>query len=101
MAVIFQWSDSEIDFYSSLMTTMCSVGSAIGAISIGPFTKYGKKNCIIMANIFVVVGTVITLIQSEIAIICGRFIYGIAAGTFSVLVPVFSKNPYFSLRPYS
>ncbi len=54
-----------------------------------------------MANIFVVVGTGITLIQSEMAIIIGRFIYGIAAGSFSVLVPGFSKehfiwNPIFS-----
>jgi len=39
----------------------------------------------------VIVGTFISLFENEAAIVVGRFIYGIAAGSFSVLVPGFSK----------
>ncbi len=43
-----------------------------------------------MANGCVLVGAGITLVENEIAIIIGRFIYGVASGSFSVLVPSFS-----------
>ena len=32
------------------MTTISSIGMAIGALSSGPLTRFGKKNCIHMAN---------------------------------------------------
>ncbi len=45
----------------------------------------------LIANLFVIVGAGITLIENEVAITIGRFIYGMASGSFSVLVPGFSK----------
>jgi hypothetical protein len=44
-----------------------------------------------MANAIVAIGAGITLVKSMPAIIVGRFIYGLASGSFSVLVPGFSK----------
>jgi hypothetical protein len=32
------------------MTTISSIGMAIGALSSGPLTRFGKKNCIHMTN---------------------------------------------------
>ena len=87
--VIFGWNDDEASFYSSLITAICSFGSAIGAIGIGAFTKFGKKNCIFYSNFLVFLGAGLTLIENVPAIIIGRFIFGLASGTFSVLVPGF------------
>lgn len=59
-------------------------------------TKYGKKNCILVANVLVIIGAGVTTIRAEPAIVVGRFIYGLATGSFSVLVPSFSnKTPKF------
>ena len=55
-------------------------------------TKHGKKTCILFANLFVIGGAGITLIENEGAITVGRFFYGMASGSFSVLVPGFSKS---------
>lgn len=88
-AVIFGWNDDEASAYSSLITSICSMGSAIGAIGIGSFTKFGKKNCIFYCNFMVFLGAGLTLIENIPAIIIGRFIFGLASGTFSVLVPGF------------
>lgn len=89
-----------VEFKSSLITSICSLGSAVGAFGIGPFvsklgitlqTKFGKKNCLLLANLLVIVGAGVTLIRNEIAITVGRFVYGMASGSFSVLVPGFSN----------
>ena len=87
--VFLEWPDDKKDLYQSLITAMCSTGAAIGAFGSGYFSKYGKKRVIIAANLFVVVGLSITMIEDTIVIIIGRFIYGISAGIFSVYVPGF------------
>jgi len=61
----------------------------VGAIGVGFFTKFGKKNCILFANILVILGAGITTNKSIVTIVVGRFIYGLATGSFSVLVPGF------------
>ena len=50
-------SEEEADHAKTFMTTMCgrhlwtsSIGMAIGALSSGPLTRFGKKNCIHMTN---------------------------------------------------
>jgi MFS family permease len=51
--------------------------------------KIGKLRAILLTNIVVCVGSGIVLIPNKIALIIGRFIYGIANGSFSVFVPLF------------
>ena len=63
---------------------MCSTGSAVDAIGSGSFSKYGIRKNLLAANIFIFVGLGICLIHNEIAIIIGRFLYGIAPGIYAV-----------------
>eukprot|EP00347_Sterkiella_histriomuscorum_P009190 403342179 len=88
-AAIFKWDDDEKAFKSSVITSICQLGSACGALGIGSFTKFGRKNCLLFVNLFVLIGSGIAIIENEVAIIIGRFIYGLATGSFSVLVPGF------------
>jgi MFS family permease len=55
----------------------------------GSFAKYGKWKMIVFNNIIVAVGSAICLIPNSYAIAAGRFIYGFAAGAFSVFVPLY------------
>ncbi len=78
---MFSWVSNRSDLYKSFRKDFYFQISK---------TKYGKKNCLLLANGCVLVGAGITLVENEIAIIIGRFIYGLATGSFSVLVPSFS-----------
>ena len=50
---------------------------------------YGKRKCILYANFFVFVGGSLTVIKNIPCIIAGRFLYGLACGSFSCTVPGF------------
>ena len=77
------------DLWIKLVVTLCSLGAAIGSLTAGPFTKYGKKNCIHAANVIVVIGCSLTLVKIKEVVVAGRFIFGLGAGAFSVFVPSF------------
>ena len=97
-AGIFGWYEFQVgqepDFtsannWSTIITSVCTVGSAFGAIGSGSLVKYGKLKCIYMTNILVCIASGIVLIENVIAICIGRFLYGLATGSFSVFVPLF------------
>ncbi|CDW77776.1 sugar transporter family protein [Stylonychia lemnae] len=92
-AYLFEWDKDKQNLWSSVITSICSVGSAVGSIGVGVFVKYGKKNCILFANILVIIGAGITTYKNVYAIVAGRFIYGLATGSFSVLVPINEAAP--------
>jgi MFS family permease len=77
------------DNWSSLITTVLSIGLAIGCLTTGPLVRFGKKNCIHFANIFLAIGCGMTLIRIKEVAAAGRFIQGLAAGSFTVFVPSF------------
>ncbi len=75
--------------WSAIITTVCSIGAAIGAISSGTLAKYGKWRCIVFNNVVVCIGAAITLVPNEYVMTAGRFIYGLSNGAFSVFVPMY------------
>lgn len=85
----FQIEPSEQKTWISIITTLCSLGAAIGSLASGPFTKYGKKTCIHAANALLILGCTLTLVKVKAVVAVGRFIFGLAAGGFSVFVPSF------------
>jgi MFS family permease len=82
-------NNSDSSTWATIITTVCSIGAAIGAISSGVLAKYGKWKCIILNNIVVCIGAGITLYDNEYVITVGRFIYGLSNGAFSVFVPLY------------
>lgn len=77
------------DFWISMITTLSSLGAAIGSLTSGPFMRFGKKNCIHVTNGLVIIGASMTLVKIKGVVAAGRFIYGLGAGAFSVFVPSF------------
>jgi len=80
---------SDRDFWVPVITTLCSLGAAIGSLTSGPLMKIGKKNCIHLCNAVVILGATLTLVKNLPTVAVGRFLYGLAAGAFSVFVPSF------------
>ena len=64
-----------------------TLGSAIGALFSGPILEIGRWKCLILGNILCIVAAVISMILNWPCLIIGRFIYGYAAGAFSVFCP--------------
>lgn len=59
----------------------------IGSLFGGPVLAYGRWNSLIFANIFIIIGSSITLIPSYPSLLIGKIIYGIGVGAFNVFVP--------------
>lgn len=89
MMGVLDIKEDDRDFWISMITTLSSLGAAIGSLTCGPLMAIGKKNCIHIANGVVILGATLTLIKIPVVIVVGRFLYGFAAGAFSVFVPSF------------
>jgi MFS family permease len=76
-------------FWSSFITAICSTGAAIGAFTIGSFIKWGKRNCLHLANAIMIASCLMMQIKILYVIAVGRFFQGYAVGCLSVLVPSF------------
>jgi len=63
--------------------------SALGA---GQFTRYGKWNMILATNVLVLLAVAICMVNNSIVILFGRFVYGMAAGAFTVFVPKYTSE---------
>jgi len=64
-----------------------TAGSAFGALFSGPVASIGRWKCLLFTNFFVIVGAGLCCIQNWECLIVGRFVYGLAAGSFSVFCP--------------
>ena len=64
----------------------------MGAISAGPFAKYGRWNCIIATTVLVVLGASLTLVPNFAAFCMGRLLYGLAAGCYVVFCPKYIEE---------
>lgn len=87
--IVFEIPKENRDFWIKMIVTICSLGAAIGSLTAGPFTKYGKKNCIHFTNLLLVIGCSLTLVKVKEVVAAGRFIFGLTTGAFSVFVPGF------------
>jgi MFS family permease len=87
--IVFGIPEEHQAFWASFITSVTSIGAAIGALTCGPFQRYGKKNCIHVTNAILIVGCSLTLVQKKEVVAVGRFFFGLAAGAFSVFVPSF------------
>lgn len=80
-------SQSDFEYYTQLISTMCPLGSFVGAFTAGVIAKHGRWNCLVLTNVVLLVGCSFTLLNSIKAICIGRLVLGWAAGSFSVFVP--------------
>ena len=53
---------SEKTKWSTIITSACTLGSAVGAIFSGPVARIGKHKAILLTNILVILGAGLTLI---------------------------------------
>jgi len=56
-------SDTDQDQILTAMTTISSIGMAVGAFCSAPVTKFGKKNCIHVTNLLVLVACGLCLVK--------------------------------------
>lgn len=79
----FDWSYSEAKLYNTLISNSSIVGLLIGSVTAGSFIAFGRHRAIILMDIFVLIGSGISLIQTIPTILIRRFIYGFAAGVLT------------------
>jgi MFS family permease len=47
----------------------------------------GKKKCLFISNVVLLIGCSLTLVQIKEVVLGGRFLFGLSSGAFSVFVP--------------
>lgn len=67
-----------------LMTNAGILGIAVGSLLGGKIITYGRRRAILIMDIVIIVGTLLTLIRTIPTIIVGRFICGCASGVFNI-----------------
>lgn len=73
-----------------MISTVIPLGATIGAIGLGSsLAALGRKNAILILNAILCVGVGLTLILNLYTILFGRFLFGLTAGAFSVITPMF------------
>lgn len=67
---------------------MCTVGIVIGCYAAGPFMNKGRLRLLFLANILLIVGSLLSISYSNVTlIIIGKIIYGMSGGFFNVICP--------------
>ena len=72
-----------------IVQSMTIAGVATGALLSGNITKFGRWTSLIIANVVLIIGVLISFIDKYELLCLGRLIYGLGSGSFSVLVPLF------------
>jgi len=84
--MLFELPDSEAADQQTVIQSLTTAGSAVGALCAGPLLKHGRRKFILLLNLFIIVGSVVPLFK-DIGfwpIYISRFIYGIGCGAFLV-----------------
>ena len=70
--------------------SMVPIGAAISSFLSGPLSYYGRRKCLLLANVILILGKIVMIIPNiSIFLFIGRFIVGISVGLLSALVPLF------------
>jgi major inositol transporter-like SP family MFS transporter len=64
-----------------------TLGAAIGSMFSGPVLELGRWKCLMFGNVLCIVAAILSMIPNYPCLIIGRFVYGYAAGAFSVFCP--------------
>lgn len=81
------WDEDETTTKVMVVQSLTTGGAAVGALFSGPIAYIGRWKCLIFTNIVVLVGVSLTLVNEFWVLCIGRFIYGLAVGSFSIFCP--------------
>ena len=84
---MYEWSESDKNKWSVAITVSTNAVAMCGALFSGAFTKYGKKNMIIVLDVLLLIVIGICMIRHIYVIAFGRFWWGLCAGSLSVMCP--------------
>jgi len=81
-------AEIEVDkSYETCFIIAPGIGVMLGSILAGTVMKYGRKWILVAFNLVGIVGSMMSIFPHYKLIICGRFIYGIAAGGLISIAP--------------
>lgn len=74
---------------TNLITALVPLGAGVGALSAGKLSSsMGRRKTMILVDVIAIIGTVITILPSQYALLVGRLIQGYSAGANSSVVPL-------------
>ena len=86
------WASNRRSLYEGVVTTMIPAGALFGTFVGNAMAGPSRRNALLLNNLFVAAGCGVSLVKQMIAICVGRFVFGVSAGVFSVVVPLFIQE---------
>jgi len=87
---IYEWETKDkFDEWSGIIQACNILGGLAGVFLTAPLLPLGRWKGLFIANIVIIIGSLISLIESETCLVIGRTVYGIGIGIISVLGPKF------------
>jgi MFS family permease len=81
------WNEDPLKIMA--IQTITVGGIAGGSLCSGSVAQIGRFKSMMLGNLLLVLGTLISLIDDFGALCIGRFIYGVGAGSFSIFCPLY------------
>lgn len=78
--------DTKLDKQADV-TTIIMAGAAVGALFGGTIAGLGRWNCLMITNIVVLAGGILSLFSNFPVFCVGKFLAGLSAGLFSLFSP--------------
>lgn len=74
---------------TNLITALVPLGAGAGALSAGKISSsIGRRKTMLLIDVIAIIGTAITLLPSQYALLVGRLVQGYSAGANSSVVPL-------------
>lgn len=90
---VFHWEEDEGETIIMLISTMITIGAAIGSLLGGLITSsLGRKASLVLLDIISIIGTVLTIIENPYIIIVGRVLVGIGVGGFTYVARLYMSE---------
>jgi MFS family permease len=61
-----------------------ALGSMVGSVALAPFSNIGRWKCVVISDIAVIAGSLMTFSTNLYILYVGRFLYGMSSGAFGV-----------------
>jgi MFS family permease len=87
---IYEWETKDtFDSWSGAIQACNVLGGLAGVFLTAPLLPLGRWKGLLIANIVIIVGSLISMVESELWLVIGRSVYGVGVGIISVLGPKF------------
>ena len=81
------WDEADWEILTTILSSCSVAGGALGFLAGGTLIQKGRKKMIIIFNVFIIIGSVMSMFLDTTVMCVGRFVFGFATGILATATP--------------